>query len=51
MTVNVLFVYLGHICRSPSAHAVLSALAAQRGQTVAVDSSGTGELGSTERGN
>lgn len=43
--VNVVFVCLGNICRSPMAEAVLRHLAARRGlkQAVVVDSAGTGD--------
>jgi len=43
-TVRVLFVCLGNICRSPTAHGVLETLLQQRGLSgrVAVDSCGTG---------
>jgi len=40
--VSVLFVCLGNICRSPTAHGVFASLAAQRGLDVHVDSCGTG---------
>jgi protein-tyrosine phosphatase len=39
---RVLFVCLGNICRSPLAHGVFRAQAAQAGITVEVDSAGTG---------
>lgn len=42
---RVLFVCLGNICRSPTAHGVFDSFLAQRGlqATIAVDSCGTGE--------
>ena len=42
---RVLFVCLGNICRSPTAHAVFESLLARRGlsSVVEVDSCGTGE--------
>ena len=40
---RVLFVCLGNICRSPAAEAVLTALAAERGVAVHVDSAGTSD--------
>ena len=41
----MLFVCLGNICRSPTAHAVFQAIADDRGlaQQVSVDSAGTGD--------
>lgn len=42
MTQRILFVCLGNICRSPTAHGVFRAIAAARGLKVAVDSAGTG---------
>ncbi|MEZ5892876.1 MAG: low molecular weight protein-tyrosine-phosphatase [Parvularculaceae bacterium] len=42
MTVSVLFVCLGNICRSPAAEGVLRAMAKERGVDVAIDSAGTG---------
>ncbi|TCP44026.1 low molecular weight protein-tyrosine-phosphatase [Rhodovulum marinum] len=42
MTTRILFVCLGNICRSPTAHGVFETLAAQAGVPVAVDSAGTG---------
>ena len=44
-TVRVLFVCLGNICRSPTAHGVFEALLDQRGMSgaVKVDSCGTGD--------
>jgi len=42
MTQRILFVCLGNICRSPTAHGVFRAIAAARGLQVAVDSAGTG---------
>lgn len=42
MTTRILFVCLGNICRSPTAHGVFEALAARAGVPVAVDSAGTG---------
>lgn len=44
MTVKVLFVCLGNICRSPTAHGVFESLVAQRhlSERIAVDSCGTG---------
>ncbi|KAK4056234.1 Low molecular weight phosphotyrosine protein phosphatase [Microbotryomycetes sp. JL221] len=41
MTVNVLAVCLGNICRSPMAEAVVQHLANERGMDVKVDSAGT----------
>lgn len=43
--VGVLFVCLGNICRSPTAHGVFQQLVEQRGfaQRIAVDSCGTGD--------
>jgi protein-tyrosine phosphatase len=43
--VRVLFVCLGNICRSPTAHGVFESLVASRGldQAIAVDSCGTGD--------
>ncbi|MGZ8347783.1 MAG: low molecular weight protein-tyrosine-phosphatase [Allosphingosinicella sp.] len=43
MTVAVLFVCLGNICRSPLAEAALRAEAERRGLDVEVDSAGTGD--------
>lgn len=45
MTVNVLFVCLGNICRSPTAHAVFQQLvdASGLGADIVVDSAGTGD--------
>lgn len=45
MTVNVLFVCLGNICRSPTAHAVFQQLVdgGGLGNAIAVDSAGTGD--------
>ena len=42
---RVLFVCLGNICRSPTAHGVFQALVEQRGleQSISVDSCGTGD--------
>jgi protein-tyrosine phosphatase len=42
MTVKVLFVCMGNICRSPLAEAALRAEAARRGLDVEIDSAGTG---------
>ena len=44
MSVNVLFVCLGNICRSPTAHGVFEALVAkqQLSDQIVVDSAGTG---------
>jgi protein-tyrosine phosphatase len=42
MTISVLFVCLGNICRSPLAEAALRAEAARLGLDVRVDSAGTG---------
>ncbi len=39
---RVLFVCLGNICRSPTAHGVFEQLATERGVSVRVDSCGTG---------
>jgi protein-tyrosine phosphatase len=43
--VSVLFVCLGNICRSPTAHGVFEAMVRQRGYegVIAVDSAGTGD--------
>ncbi|WP_375195752.1 low molecular weight protein-tyrosine-phosphatase [Sphingobium sp.] len=43
MSVSVLFVCLGNICRSPLAEAALRAEAEKAGLTVEVDSAGTGD--------
>jgi len=45
MSVGVLFVCLGNICRSPTAHGVFQQLVNQRGlaQKIIVDSAGTGD--------
>ena len=43
MTISVLFVCLGNICRSPLAEAALRAEAEKAGLTVKVDSAGTGD--------
>lgn len=40
---HILFVCLGNICRSPSAHGVFRQKVAQAGLTVTVDSAGTGD--------
>ena len=42
MTTRILFVCLGNICRSPTAHGVFAHLAAQSGMDVIVESAGTG---------
>lgn len=42
MTTRILFVCLGNICRSPTAHGVFEHLAAEAGQPVYVESAGTG---------
>ncbi|WP_372604257.1 low molecular weight protein-tyrosine-phosphatase [Actibacterium sp.] len=42
MTTRILFVCLGNICRSPTAHGVFQALADQAGADVYVESAGTG---------
>lgn len=42
MTKRILFVCLGNICRSPTAHGVFRAVAAARGLQVEIDSAGTG---------
>ncbi len=42
MTTRILFVCLGNICRSPTAHGVFAHLAAQAGVDVHVESAGTG---------
>lgn len=42
MTTRILFVCLGNICRSPTAHGVFEALAAEAGVPVYVESAGTG---------
>ena len=43
--ISVLFVCLGNICRSPTAHAVFQAMVDDRGlaQQISVDSAGTGD--------
>ena len=43
--ISVLFVCLGNICRSPTAHAVFQAMVIERGlaEQVSVDSAGTGD--------
>jgi len=43
--ISVLFVCLGNICRSPTAHGVFAKLVADRGyqQAITVDSAGTGD--------
>ncbi len=45
MTINVLFVCLGNICRSPTAHGVFEQLLAEKklSELIAVDSAGTGD--------
>ena len=43
MTPRILFVCLGNICRSPTAEAVLRALAEAAGQSLELDSAGTGD--------
>jgi len=42
MTTRILFVCLGNICRSPTAHGVFEHLARQAGLPVYVESAGTG---------
>lgn len=44
-TINVLFVCLGNICRSPTAHGIFQTLVNQAGlqQQIRVDSAGTGD--------
>ena len=44
-SVRVLFVCLGNICRSPTAHGVFQQLVIKRGlqQVIQVDSAGTGD--------
>ncbi|ARE42184.1 Low molecular weight protein tyrosine phosphatase [Rhodovulum sp. P5] len=42
MTTRILFVCLGNICRSPTAHGVFDHMARAAGQPVEVDSAGTG---------
>lgn len=42
MTTRILFVCLGNICRSPTAHGVFETLAAAEGADVYVESAGTG---------
>ncbi|SMX32022.1 low molecular weight protein-tyrosine-phosphatase [Actibacterium lipolyticum] len=42
MTTRILFVCLGNICRSPTAHGVFAQLAQQSGVDVVVESAGTG---------
>lgn len=42
MTTRILFVCLGNICRSPTAHGVFQALARDAGADVYVESAGTG---------
>ncbi len=39
---RILFVCLGNICRSPTAHGVLRAMARKQGRTLEIDSAGTG---------
>ena len=43
--ISVLFVCLGNICRSPTAHAVFESMVASEGLTdrIMVDSAGTGD--------
>jgi len=50
-TVDILFVCLGNICRSPTAEAVMMALVDEAGlsETIAVDSAGTGSWHIGER--
>ena len=45
MTINVLFVCLGNICRSPTAHGVFAQRVSERGlqSQIQVDSAGTGD--------
>jgi protein-tyrosine phosphatase len=43
MADRILFVCLGNICRSPSAEAVLRAMADAQGRTLTIDSAGTGD--------
>lgn len=43
MTMRVLFVCLGNICRSPTAEVVFATLAQRRGLSVQVDSAGTSD--------
>jgi protein-tyrosine phosphatase len=45
MSVKVLFVCLGNICRSPTAHGVFQKLVDERGLThlIEIDSAGTGD--------
>ncbi|MHC0053714.1 low molecular weight protein-tyrosine-phosphatase [Actibacterium sp. D379-3] len=42
MTTRILFVCLGNICRSPTAHGVFAHMAAKTGLDVHVESAGTG---------
>ena len=42
MTTRILFVCLGNICRSPTAHGVFAAIAESEGADVYVESAGTG---------
>ncbi len=42
MTTRILFVCLGNICRSPTAHGVFQTMAQQAGLNVHVESAGTG---------
>lgn len=43
MTIRILFVCLGNICRSPAAEAILRHKAAAAGLTLDLDSAGTGD--------
>ena len=45
MSISVLFVCLGNICRSPTAHAVFQSMAIEAGleNLITVDSAGTGD--------
>lgn len=40
---SILLVCLGNICRSPTAHAVLQQMAHNQGQSLTIDSAGTGD--------
>ena len=42
MTIRILAVCLGNICRSPTAESVIRAMAASAGLDITVDSAGTG---------
>lgn len=42
MTYRIMFVCLGNICRSPTAHGVMESICAARGLAVEIESAGTG---------